>query len=165
MSKNSRRKTSSKRNTNNDDFETKIEKIRSALKENYIQQKKLMNEMKELLKIHKKEIKFTVKSRNRLETYNVSGFNKPELIPTPLKKLLNIKEETMSRSKITKLLYQYFTQNNMYNKQTKKEIVPNKEIKKIFGMKEGDVINFYNVQTWLKKVYKENSDNVLKIEE
>ena len=31
-------------------------------------------------------------------------------------------------------------------------------------MEDGDVINFYNLQTWLKKVYKENTvtENVLK---
>ena len=62
----------------------------------------------------------------------------------------------MPRSKITVLMYQYFTDNNMYDTTTKKEIIPNKKIKEIFGVKKDDVINFYNLQTWLKKVYDEN---------
>jgi hypothetical protein len=154
---------------NEQDFENKIEKIREALKENYIQQKKLMADVKELMALHKKEIKLTVKSGNRSNSGKHTGFNKPEPIPLPLKKLLKIEQEKMPRSQITKLMYQYFTDNKMYNHKTKKEIIPNEKIKQIFGMNEKDVINFYNLQTWLKKVYKENSindeKNVLKIED
>lgn len=32
-----------------------------------------------------------------------------------------------------------------------KEIIPNRKIREIFGMKENDVMNFENLQTWLKK--------------
>src|SRR5688500_12379614 len=39
------------------DFEDKIDNIIQALQENYIQQKKLMYELKELKTLHKKEIK------------------------------------------------------------------------------------------------------------
>jgi hypothetical protein len=41
----------------------------------------------------------------------------------------------------------------MYDIETKREIIPNDKIKTIFGLKTGDVINFYNLQSWLKKVY------------
>lgn len=138
------------------DFELKIDEIKQELKDNYIQQKKLMNDLKELMSSHKKEIKLTTKSKNGINSGKQSGFNKPEPIPVPLKKLLKIKEEVMPRSKITVLMYQYFTDNNMYDTTTKKEIIPNKKIKEIFGVKKNDVINFYNLQTWLKKVYDEN---------
>nr|AEX62947.1 putative SWIB domain-containing protein [Moumouvirus Monve] len=47
----------------------------------------------------------------------------------------------------------------MYNTKTKKEIIPNSKIRKIFGMKDDDVMNFYNLQTWLKKVYNESNLN------
>jgi hypothetical protein len=65
-------------------------------------------------------------------------------------------------------MYQYFTDNKMYNTKTKKEIIPNEKIREIFDMNDDDVINFYNLQTWLKKVYNKNSTtdgNVLKIED
>ena len=154
-------------NTESEDFETKLGTIRTALKENYIQQKKLMNDLKELMSIHKKEIKLVSKTGNRTNSGKNSGFNKPEKVPPLLKKLLKIKEDMLPRSKVTALMYQYFTDNKMYNSKTKKEIVANNKIKEIFGMGEGDVINFYNLQTWLKKVYKEGSaDNkTLKIDD
>lgn len=141
------------------DFEDKIEEIRQELKDNYLQQKKLMNDFKELMTLHKKEVKLTAKSGNRSNSGKNTGFNKPEPIPMPLKKILKIKEDMLPRSKITALMYQYFTDNKMYNKKTKKEIIPNQKIREIFGMEDNDVINFYNLQTWLKKVYNENSTN------
>ena len=49
------------------------------------------------------------------------------------------------------MLYKYFSENKMYDKKNKKQIIPNENIRKIFGMKENENINFYNVQTWLKK--------------
>lgn len=144
-------------NDSADDFENRFDKIITALKENYIEQKKLMNDMRELKSIHKKEIKLSIKSGNRSNSGKHTGFNKPEPVPSSLKKLLKIDEDLLPRSKITSLLYKYFTDNKMYNAKTKKQIVPNDKIKKIFGMKKEDTITFFNLQTWLKKVYNENS--------
>lgn len=156
-------KNNKKKHKTEPDFDEKIEEIRQALKENYTQQKKLMNDLKELMTLHKKELKLTTKSGNRSNSGKHTGFNKPEPIPPSLKKLLKIKEEMIPRSKITALLYQYFTDNKMYNTKTKKEIIPNQKIREIFGMCDDDNITFYNLQTWLKKVYKEN--NVYKMED
>ena len=138
------------------DFENKMDEILEALNENYIQHKKIMNDMKELILLHKNEIKLTSKSENRIYSGKHSDFNKPEQVPLSLKKLLKIDDDILPRSKVTCLLYQYFTDNNMYNK-TKKEILPNKKIKQIFDMKDSDVITCYNLQAWLKNVYKKNS--------
>lgn len=165
--KNTKKKNSSKQSNNNKNFDEKIEEILEALKENYIQQKNLMNELRSLRSLHKKEVKLSSKPKKRTNSGKHTGFNKPEPIPPPLKELLKIKEDSLPRSKITGLMYQYFTDNEMYNTETKKEIIANAKIKKVFGMKKGDVINFYNLQTWLKKVYEENSENnnILKIED
>src|ERR1700722_17607763 len=54
-----------KNNEDENDFENKIEQIREALKDNYSQQKKLMNDLKELTSLHKKEIRLSAKSGNR----------------------------------------------------------------------------------------------------
>lgn len=127
-------------------LEKKIENVREALRENYVQQKKLMDELSRLLSLYKKEIK--------LSTSTNCDFNKPQPVPTSLKKLLKIKENFLPRSKITNLMHQYFTKNKMYN--SKKQIIPNQKIKEIFGMTDGDIIDFYNLQTWLKKLYTTN---------
>jgi len=143
------------------EFEKKIDNIREALKENYLQQKKLMNDLKELMSLHKRELKLSSKSGNRSNCGKHTGFNKPEPVPQVLRDLLGIEEDELPRSKVTRLLYQYFTDNGMYNSKTKKEIIPNNKIKKIFKMNDNDIINFYNLQTWLKKVYiNEVTDNL-----
>ncbi|QGR53833.1 swib/mdm2 domain-containing protein [Moumouvirus maliensis] len=142
-----------------EDFDKKAEVIMEKLRQNYLEQKKLINDFRELKATHKKEIKCINKSNARSNSGKQTGFNKPEPVPPSLKSLLKIKEDKLPRSKITNLIYQYFTDNNMYNSKTKKEIIPNSKIRKIFGMKDDDVMNFYNLQTWLKKVYSENLDN------
>lgn len=150
--------------TKTEDFEIKIEEIRQALKKNFIQQKKLTNDLKNLLVLHKKEIKLLSKTNNIKNSGRHSGFNKPEPIPPSLRNLLKIDENILPRSKVTRLMYKYFTDNNMCSIKTKRDIIPNNEIKRIFGMKRDDVINFYNLQTWLKKVYDENDINNTKLE-
>ncbi|AVL94690.1 SWIB/MDM2 domain-containing protein [Moumouvirus australiensis] len=142
-----------------EDFDKKAEVIMEKLRQNYLEQKKLINDFRELKATHKKEIKCVYKSNARSNSGKQTGFNKPEPVPSSLKSLLKIKEDKLPRSKITNLIYQYFTDNNMYNSKTKKEIIPNSKIRKIFGMKDDDVMNFYNLQTWLKKVYSENLEN------
>jgi len=144
------------------DFDAKANEIRQAIKDNYIQQKKLMNDLRELMNLHKKEIKVVAKARKG-NAGRLSGFNKPEKVPESLKNLLDIEEPTMSRMEVTKKLYQYFKDNKMYHTNTKKEIIPNKEIKEIFGMKKSDTITFYNLQTWLKKVYHEDQKNDMQL--
>jgi SWIB/MDM2 domain len=150
-----------------DNFETKLEELQKALKENYAQQKQIMANIKELGIMHKKEIKLVAKSGNRKNSGKCTGFNKPENVPDSLRNLLKIKEEMLPRSTVTKLMYQYFTDNKMYNPKTKKEIIPNAHIREIFGMKPGEHINFHNFQTWLKKVYQSDAanNNILTIED
>lgn len=149
----------SKNKSDDINFEDKIEEILEALRENYVQQKNLMNELRILKTLHKKEVKLSSKPKKRTNSGKHTGFNKPAPVPESLKKLLKIKEETLPRPEITRLMYKYFTDNKMYDSETRKTINPSPEIKKIFGMKKGDVMNFYNMQTWIKKIYGENSDN------
>lgn len=155
----------SKRKTSKDipeedkiDFQKKYEDILDKLRDNYLEQKRLMQEIRELRNLHQTEVRLASKTGKRSNSGKHTGFNKPEPIPECLKNLLDIKEELLPRSTVTKIIYQYFKDNKMCNFASKKQIVPNKKIKKIFGMKEGDVMDFYNLQTWLKKVYKENNN-------
>lgn len=149
-------KKDTKSKPESDDFEKKYNSLVKMLKENYSQQKKIQNELKELMSSHKKEIKLVQKAGNRAASNAQKGFNKPEPVPASLKKLLGVEEDMLSRSKVTKLLYKYFTDNDMYNEKTKKEIIPNRKIREIFGMEKDEVITFYSFQTLLKKVYNEN---------
>lgn len=138
---------------NSDDYDTKMDQILDALRDNYTQQKKLMADLKDLKKVHKKEIKLANKTDRRVNSGKCSGFNKPSPVPEPLRKLLDLDNTPISRSAVTKLLYQYFTDNKMKNK---RDIIPNSKVRRVFGMKETDKMDFYNLQKWVKKVYQEN---------
>ena len=150
-----KKKRNSKKKIDDNNFDDRIEEIIQTLQENYVQQKKLMNELKELKTLHKKEMKLITNKSSDKKSGKNSGFNKPQPVPEKLCKLLEIDDTHLSRSAVTSLMYQYFQTNNMYNTKTKKEIIPNKEIRKIFGMREDDIMNFYNFQTWLKKLYQQ----------
>jgi len=145
---------------NKDDFEEKMYEIREKLRKNYLEQKKLMNDLRELSNLHKKELKLLSKNGPRKNISKFTGFNKPQPVPESLRTLLKLNEnDQLPRSKVTSLLYKYFTDNKMYNKNTKKEILPNDKIRKIFGMKKNDTITFYNLQTWLRKLYDETNED------
>jgi len=141
------------------DFNIKIREIREALHENYIQQKKLMAELGTLLTIHKQELKAASKTKRRNNSGKKSGITKPAPVPKSLCTLLKIKDDQeLSRSDVSKLLYKYFTKHKMYG-ETRREIIPNAKLRKVFGMSKSDILTFRNIQTWLKKVYDEAGTN------
>jgi len=152
MSKSRKNGSSNKKSKNEKDFNTRVDEIMETLQENYQQQKKLMNELKELRSTHQKEIK-VASGKSIKQSGKNSGFNKPQPVPEPLKKLLDI-DEDLSRSMVLSLLYQYFGEHDMKNG---REINPDKKIRQIFGMDDDDIMNFYNLNTWLKKIYQEHS--------
>lgn len=143
-------------------IEKQIDEIRNALEENYIQQKKLMLELDKL--ILRQNNKNTNRSSNS-NNYNIKNTGKqinfdPEPVPPQLKKLLKIESETMPRLQVVKIFYQYLIDNKLCNPKTK-EIIANKKIIELFKMKTGDTINYYNLQSWIKKLYCDKTENVL----
>ena len=139
-------------------FEKQINKIRDALQENYAQQKKLMHELDILMSQQNNKISL-VKFDNRTNSGNKINFDS-EPVPLPLKKLLMIDSEFMPRSQVVKLIYEYLTNNKLCNKKTK-EISPDEKLIKIFKMNKDDTINYYNLQSWLKKLYCENKSSTI----
>lgn len=129
----------------------RVEELIIALQDNYAQQKILLDELNKLRTSHNKQICLSSDSRVRSPSLKHSDFNKPVPIPKTLRNLLNIRDDKLPRPKITNLMYEYFTNNDMYNRTTK-EIIPDSRIKKIFGMEKGDTITFYNLQSWLRKI-------------
>ncbi len=73
------------------DFETKLKEIKKEFREILAQQKKLESDIKQLFSLHKKDLKLQAKSGNRTNSGKYSGFNKPEVVPQKLQKLLKIK--------------------------------------------------------------------------
>ena len=152
MSKSSRKPNKkTKNNVETKDFDTEYDELVEALQENYKQQKKLMLKLKELKAAHKSELKLKSNGKNK-----GTGFNKPQPVPDSIRKMLKIDEgEEMPRPMVTSLIYEYIKKNNLHNENNKQEIIPNKEMKKAFGMNNDDAMTFQNMQTWIAKVYRE----------
>lgn len=137
-----------------DTFNLELERIRVELQENYSTQKKLMDDMKVLLNKNSKEIKLKKNHRTKsVENIPVqSDFSTPQPVPPKLAKLLKIENENLSKTNVTKLLYGYLKENKLYNLKTK-EITPNKQLKKLFSLEDDDVLDFYNLQSKIRKLY------------
>lgn len=85
----------------------------------------------------------------------MTGFNAVLDIPLELtlspQNLNNEKQE--SRTKITKILYDYIKENNLQNPKDRREIFPDKNLKILFELKDDKNIYFNTFQTHLGKLY------------
>lgn len=143
-------KKKTRKNTNNSetdiDFDEKLEKLKNDLIENYACQKRLMSEIEDLLKSNKKVY------NNARIAKSISEFDNIEPVPERVKKLFKT-DDALSRSEVLILFYKYFTDNKMYDKTTKKEIIPDKKIVKLFNLGPNDKLTFFNLQSEINKLY------------
>lgn len=146
---------SSEHDTDDSDKQ-KFDEIKKMMLENYAQQKDLMNKMRVLLENSEKKVECKTKVERKTDIFFVN-FNKLEPVPQQFKNLLEIEDDNMNVLQLTKMVYKYFQDNKMVDAKTR-EIKPNNKIKKIFKMKDKDVINFYNLQSWIRSVY-DNENN------
>jgi chromatin remodeling complex protein RSC6 len=168
-SKSRMRKAKTKKNdspfeidSDQNNFESKKKDIIKTVKEINALTKKVLADLKELEAVHKREMRQAGKNINK-KSGKQSGFNKPVPVPVPLQKLLGLDDKPLARSHVTKLMYKYIKENNLYSPKTKKIIIPNKEMRMIFGIKKNNVMKFENFQIWLKKLYNEGDELVLDI--
>lgn len=141
-----------------DEIEEKINSILDSLRKNYLEQKKLEKEIRELLPLHKKQIKLATKSKKQAKSRQ-TGFALKNDVPQKIRDFFEIDDEPMSRTDISKLFYQYFRENNLQDQKDKRNINTNSSIRKLFGMTKQDKLTMYNFNTWLKKLYDEASDS------
>lgn len=131
----------------------KIYCIIESINNNYLEKKKLMANLRKYLIKCGNNI-YLDEYRHRDPHSRLTTFNNPEPIPLKIRELLNIDKEVCSRLEVTKHIYKYINKNNMYDSK-KKEIIPDKRMRRVFGIKDNDKVNFYNLQFWIKRVYNE----------
>jgi len=144
------------------DIELSYDVLYNALTEQiselYTNIKTIKNNLRNLEKSHKKELKMSKKYRKskRLNNENKkpSGFNKPKPVPIEIINLLGLeKGAELPRTKITKLIYGYIKDHKLQSPEDKRTIVPDAKLKKLFSLKKDDQVTFYNIQTHIKKLY------------
>lgn len=119
--------------------------------------RELKKELRVLERLHRRELKESRKwkrSTNTTGKKTLSGFTKPAPVPAAICKLLDLDEDIeLPRTTVTKLIYGYIGEHELYNPTDKRKMNPDKALKKLFGLKKGDELSFYNIQTYIKGLY------------
>ena len=84
----------------------------------------------------------------------VSGFVKPVHVSDELAKFMDIgADDTVSRCNVNKRINEYIKENNLQNPEYKQIFKLDETLAKIFELEEGDEVNYFKMQTYLKHHY------------
>jgi len=131
------------------------------INKNYKEQK---SEIKNLIKLHKKELKTARRYKKGKQNRDKTGFTKPTIVPDKLSSLIGLERGTiMSRTELTKLIYHELHKRDLYYKNDKRVLRADNEIRKIFNLpesvnqsvdpKDKNGFNFYNLQKYIARCY------------
>jgi hypothetical protein len=129
-----------------------------------------------LKKLQKLVSKLTTKKIKKTTNTNKkpSGFGESTIVPDELKKLLDINENMLPRTKLTKKVYEYIDSNKLKCTNNKRILRVNEKLANALKLtkeqinainnsndqKDKDGLNFYNIQTWISKLYPGNKDKL-----
>ena len=124
--------------------------------QNLIKCAKLINT--ELKLVHKELSKELRKNRSKKRKSSAnrppSGFAKPTQLSDELCVFMGIPCGTeRARTQVTKYFCDYFKEHDLQDPNYKRNILPNKAIKDILQLKEGDDVSYFNLQKYLKIHY------------
>lgn len=115
----------------------------------------LSNQIKTIERNVKKNVKRLEKeSRKNKNKGNrkASGFAVPTKISKDLCKFMGVKNGTqLARTEVTKYIIQYIKDNNLPDKNNKKIINPDKNLKSLLKINKNDEITYFNLQKYMNK--------------
>jgi|694.fasta_scaffold127982_2 hypothetical protein len=153
------------------DFEKQCELLIEKITNNYREQR---DEIRNLIKLHKRDMKALGKNKSNKNPKDKTGFTKPSVVPDKLADFVGIKKGTeLPRTELTGLIFQEFKKRGLYHKKDKRIIVPDNDVKKLFNLpkdadkstnpKDINGLNFFNLQKYIAKCYNEfNNSNQIK---
>jgi hypothetical protein len=116
-----------------------------------------VDRMHELMKNVKHNIKFLkIAQQNDIVTSQNKKSTKAKAlyVPQPISKLLKLNDNIkLPRKMIIQLVYLYIKENNLYDVNDERTIVPNKDLKQVFNLNDDEQLSFYNIQSHIKKLY------------
>jgi len=152
-------------NDTSESYEVIVQRIEERAKQLKELQGLQAKDYKKLSTSHHREVKDARKNR-RTQNANKppkapSGFNKPSPVPNELAEFLGVPLGTqMARTQVTSKLYSYIKENKLQNvtnpttgKVDRRVIVPDDKLRKLFGLNNGDQIQFKTFQTHVSKLY------------
>lgn len=105
--------------------------------------KKLENEIKKI----KKQMKLMMGENNEKK---VNGFAKPMEISEEMLEFAGKEAGTkMGRLEVTKSITEYIKENELQNKDNKREIIMDEKLKKILKVEEGTKLTYFNLQRYI----------------
>ena len=118
-----------------------------------------INAIHQQIKSAEKNIKKKMRSLKREADKNKnkgnrqpSGFAKPTKITKELCVFLNKKEGSeIARTEVTSFLSKYIKNNNLQNKDNKKFILPDDNLKFLLGITEKEELTYFNIQKYMNK--------------
>lgn len=153
---------------NNSQFLKSCDLLLDKITKNYKEQR---DDLRQLMKQHRQEMKNVKKGSKKKKSTKKTGFTKPELVPEGLAKLVGLEVGTeMPRTELTKEVYAIFKDRNLFYENDKRVLRADKEIKRVFDLpdnvndstdpKDENGLNFYNIQTYIAKCYKNENKKV-----
>ena len=125
------------------DIQSVMKTLHSNLK---VLQKEVLRERKES---KKKESKIKKKSDKKRSP---SGFAKPAPISNDLASFLNMENGVeLARTEVTSKVIAYVKDHQLQNPENKKQILVDAKLKALLLPEEGDIVTYFNLQTYLKK--------------
>jgi chromatin remodeling complex protein RSC6 len=122
--------------------------------------KDVQSQMKNLQKIHNKEVKTLQKKTKKKRTSrdgkskNPSGFTQPTKITDELAVFLNVEKGSMlPRTEVTKQVNVYIKEHGLQWEQNKRHIKPDKKLGKLLNVGKDQDLTYFNLQTYLKPHY------------
>jgi len=145
------------------DFEKQCELLLNKISINYKEQR---DEIRNLMKLHKKEMRNIKGNTRKKSSNNKNGFTKPRCIPDKLAEFVKINKGTeMSRTNLTKLIFQEFQCRGLYHTQDRRIIIPDDDVIKLFNLskesqksnnpKDKNGLNIFSIQTYITQLYNE----------
>lgn len=147
------------------DFEKQCDLLLNKITANYKEQR---NEIRNLVKLHKKEIRNIKGNKRAKSTNNKNGFTKPNVVPDKLADFVGIDKGTeMARTELTKLIFQEFQRRNLYHKKDRRIIIPDNDVIKLFNLSEESQksnnprdkngLNIFSIQKYITQLYNETN--------
>ena len=118
--------------------------------------------IKNLEKDVKKEIKGLKKEAIKIKpkvNRAPSGFAKPSKVTKELCSFMNKEEGTeIARTEVTRALVSYIKENKLENESNSKIIKPDNKLKMLLEIKDGEELNYFNIQKYMNKHFIKNSE-------
>ena len=128
--------------------------LTSTLTELLKQVKNVQNDMKviqkqynKVSKEHEKMLKKKINSKNN----KPSGFAIPSSLSDEMLDFLGLEKGIkVPRNEVLKLINKYIVENELRQEEDKRNILPDKKLKKLLNVKKNDKVTYFNLQSYLK---------------